>query len=152
LQPTLIIMLQGLRRQSVATGIDASLGNLLWPQPTPESLKAQYIGTDVRDLDGPAVILDLAVLKRNCDLMLNTTEALQLGFRAHIKTHKVSTCSLNRDEFIQPPTPGSGHCIRHSFPRFNGDASIEALGLTAGHACNLGWHFCAEKLVSDVAS
>jgi hypothetical protein len=87
-------MFQALRRESGGTGIDASLGNLLWPQPTPESLKAQYIGTDIRDLDGPAVVLDLAVLKRNCDLMLKTTEALQVQWRAHVKTHKVSPCSI----------------------------------------------------------
>jgi len=61
-----------------------------WPQPDAEKLRAQYVGTDLKDLDGPAAILDLAVMKRNCDFMLKTNEALGVGWRAHVKTHKVS--------------------------------------------------------------
>lgn len=99
-------MLQALRRGSGGHGIDASLGNLIWPQPTIESLKAQYIGTDVRDLDGPAVILDLAVLRRNCDLMLKTTDALKVDWRAHVKTHKVSPArQLRQFDFDPCPRP-----------------------------------------------
>ena len=61
-----------------------------WPQPNAEKLHAQYVGTDIKDLDGPAAILDLAVMKRNCDFMLKTVESLGVGWRAHVKTHKVS--------------------------------------------------------------
>jgi D-serine deaminase-like pyridoxal phosphate-dependent protein len=62
-----------------------------WPQPDADKLRAQYVGTDIKDLDGPAAILDLAVVKRNCDFMLKMLETLGLGWRAHVKTHKVSS-------------------------------------------------------------
>jgi len=64
-----------------------------WPQPDRERLCTQYVGTDIKDLDGPAAILDLAVIKRNCEFMLKTVETLQVGWRAHVKTHKVSPAS-----------------------------------------------------------
>ena len=65
-----------------------------WPQPDGDKLRAQYVGTDIKDLDGPATILDLAIVKRNCKFMLETVEALQVGWRAHVKTHKVSQVPL----------------------------------------------------------
>lgn len=77
-------MLQALRRSSTTGGSVTSLEQ--WPQPASE-LFSQSIGSDIRDLDGPAVILDLAVLKRNCALMLDTTDALHVDWRAHVKTH-----------------------------------------------------------------
>jgi len=77
-------MLQALRRASTTassvTGLEA------WPQPTAESF-SQFLGADARDLDGPAVILDLNVVRRNCALMLETTDTLKVGWRAHVKTH-----------------------------------------------------------------
>jgi len=48
-----------------------------------------FIGLDLRNIDPPAVVLDAAVVRRNCQCMLETAKALGLGFRAHIKTHKV---------------------------------------------------------------
>lgn len=52
------------------------------------SLKAQYQGTKLADLQAPAAILDIAVIRKNCNLMLDTTKKLDVQFRAHIKTHK----------------------------------------------------------------
>ena len=51
----------------------------------------------------PAAVLDRAAVQRNCSNMLAAVEAMQLGWRAHIKTHKVQIaltltcpCSLSK--------------------------------------------------------
>ncbi len=62
------------------------------PLPSQSSLGSQYIGRSISTDEGiptPAVILDRAVLQRNCDAMLRACEALGVGFRAHVKSHKV---------------------------------------------------------------
>lgn len=51
-------------------------------------LKAHYNGTKIADLPTPAAILDAAIVRRNCQLMLDTASKLDISFRAHIKTHK----------------------------------------------------------------
>lgn len=61
----------------------------LYPAPSPSALKLHYIGKQLKDIQAPAAILDAAVIRRNCKLMLDTAEKLQVGFRAHVKTHKV---------------------------------------------------------------
>ncbi|KAK5135061.1 hypothetical protein LTR08_005721 [Meristemomyces frigidus] len=63
---------------------------LLYPTPTPSALKLHYINTPLSALPAPAAILDLAIIRRNCALMLTTTHTLGLGFRAHVKTHKTT--------------------------------------------------------------
>ena len=47
------------------------------------------MGKSLHDVGTPAVVLDLAKIEANCNLMLETVEKLGLGWRAHIKTHKV---------------------------------------------------------------
>lgn len=59
----------------------------LYPNPS-EDVKHLFLGKDIRELEGPAAIVDRAVVKRNCDAMLKTVKELGLGFRAHVKTHK----------------------------------------------------------------
>ena len=51
--------------------------------------KRSPLGRDVHDLDSPVAILDLSALKRNCNRMLESVKALEVRFRAHVKTHKV---------------------------------------------------------------
>ena len=60
-----------------------------YPLPTPSSLQLQYVGKKVFDLPTPAAIIDRAVVKRNCDAMLEVCSKLGVGFRAHVKSHKV---------------------------------------------------------------
>lgn len=70
--------------------MDSLTGPVQWP-PSPELLlKASLIGKDLREIETPAAVLDVAVLRKNCALMLKTVDTLQVGFRAHVKTHKVS--------------------------------------------------------------
>ena len=58
---------------------------------------------DIPELDGPAAIVDVAIVRRNCELMLSCTEALGVGFRAHVKTHK--TVEVTRFQVGEAPNP-----------------------------------------------
>lgn len=57
--------------------------------PSKAALQLQYVGKNLREIPTPAAVLDLAPIRRNCKAMLEATKALGLGFRAHVKTHKV---------------------------------------------------------------
>jgi D-serine deaminase-like pyridoxal phosphate-dependent protein len=59
-----------------------------FPSPLP-ALHKQFLHQKLPNLPTPAVFLDRAVVKRNCDVMLQVCEDLGLGFRAHVKSHKV---------------------------------------------------------------
>jgi D-serine deaminase-like pyridoxal phosphate-dependent protein len=52
------------------------------------SLKTQYVGKKVEDLPTPSVLLDRALIRRNCTAMLQVCKKLAVGFRAHVKSHK----------------------------------------------------------------
>jgi D-serine deaminase-like pyridoxal phosphate-dependent protein len=60
-----------------------------YPLPSQASLANQYIGQKLSDLPTPAVVLDRAIITKNCDAMLNVCKELGVGFRAHVKSHKV---------------------------------------------------------------
>ncbi|KAE9964116.1 hypothetical protein BLS_008638 [Venturia inaequalis] len=64
--------------------------SLLYQIPSSAALKAQYVGQKLKDIQAPAAIIDLAVVKKNCNLMLEAAESLKVQFRAHVKTHKTS--------------------------------------------------------------
>ena len=57
-----------------------------------EKLLPLFVGKDLLEIPTPAAILDLAILKQNCEDMLNAIASFSkdIGFRAHIKTHKTS--------------------------------------------------------------
>jgi hypothetical protein len=59
-----------------------------YPLPTRATLLSQYAGKKLEDLPTPAVVLDRAIIRRNCDAMLNICAELKVGFRAHVKSHK----------------------------------------------------------------
>lgn len=48
------------------------------------------MGKTLRDVPTPSIILDLAKLEVNCQRMMDAAEKNGIGWRAHIKTHKVS--------------------------------------------------------------
>jgi len=62
---------------------------LLYPSPSEAALKLHFLGETIKDVPAPAAIIDLAVVNRNCRLMLETAYQLGVAFRAHVKTHKV---------------------------------------------------------------
>ncbi|KAI0020762.1 putative serine dehydratase domain-containing protein [Xylariomycetidae sp. FL0641] len=57
-------------------------------QLSKELLRTQYVGKTLNQVVTPAVVLDLAKVEANCNLMLEAAQRLQLSWRAHIKTHK----------------------------------------------------------------
>ncbi|KAL9089579.1 MAG: hypothetical protein Q9159_002457 [Coniocarpon cinnabarinum] len=62
----------------------------LYPVPSQELLRSIFVDRDVRDIEGPAPLLDKAVVRKNCHAMLETAKRLGIGFRAHVKTHKTT--------------------------------------------------------------
>lgn len=58
--------------------------------PSTKELRQFYVGTSIDDVPKPALVLDVAKARRHCKSMLDAAKALGVGFRAHVKTHKVS--------------------------------------------------------------
>ncbi|KAJ5332515.1 uncharacterized protein N7506_006298 [Penicillium brevicompactum] len=56
--------------------------------PSQNDLRQFYIGKDVGDVPKPAAVLDVGLIRRHCGTMLDTINKLNVGFRAHIKSHK----------------------------------------------------------------
>lgn len=65
------------------------------PMADGEQLKQFYIGRDIANVPKPAVVLDVNIIKRNCTTMLQAMKALNVGFRAHVKTHKVTLICIS---------------------------------------------------------
>jgi hypothetical protein len=61
----------------------------LLPSASDTALKHHFLGRQLKDVQAPAVVIDAAVVRRNCKMMLDTAKELGVGFRAHVKTHKV---------------------------------------------------------------
>ncbi|KAI1809428.1 putative serine dehydratase domain-containing protein [Poronia punctata] len=57
-------------------------------QSPKDLLRARFVGKTLQQVPTPAVVLDLAKVENNCNLMLRAAERQQLNWRAHIKTHK----------------------------------------------------------------
>jgi len=74
----------------MAVPLDLSAVNqTLYPAPSKEILTSLFVNQPLSALPTPGAVLDLAIVKRNCDRMLKTCEALGLSFRGHVKSHKV---------------------------------------------------------------
>jgi len=65
----------------------------LYPLPSKDVLYEKYVGKSLKDVETPAAIIDLSIVKRNCQKMLDAVNELGFGWRAHIKTHKVGSIS-----------------------------------------------------------
>ncbi|KAI0444902.1 putative serine dehydratase domain-containing protein [Xylaria telfairii] len=63
-------------------------------QLSKDLLRGQFVGKTLHQVPTPAVVLDLAKVEANCNLMLEAAQRLHLNWRAHIKTHK--TAELTR--------------------------------------------------------
>lgn len=57
--------------------------------PAVDELRKFYVGKTINNVPKPAVVVDVAKAKRHCQSMLDAAKALGVGFRAHVKTHKV---------------------------------------------------------------
>lgn len=58
--------------------------------PSKEALQERLVGKTLYEVPTPSIVLDLAKLKVNCHRMMDAAEKNGIGWRAHIKTHKVS--------------------------------------------------------------
>lgn len=76
---------------------DAPFSSQSYPIPSQAMLHEMFLGKQVAHIPTPAVVLDLAVVERNCTQMLETCKALEVDFRPHVKTHKVRLL-LRNDE------------------------------------------------------
>ncbi|KAI1150132.1 putative serine dehydratase domain-containing protein [Nemania diffusa] len=63
-------------------------------QQSKDLLRARFVGKTLHQVPTPVVVLDLAKVEANCNLMLEAAQRLHLSWRAHIKTHK--TAELTR--------------------------------------------------------
>ncbi|KAK4553403.1 hypothetical protein LTR86_009460 [Recurvomyces mirabilis] len=80
-----------------------AIAPFLYPSANEAALKLQYVGQTLQNVQAPAAVLDLAVIKRNCRLMLEAVDALGVDFRAHVKTHK--TTQLTKLQVGDAPRP-----------------------------------------------
>ncbi|EEP78757.1 predicted protein [Uncinocarpus reesii 1704] len=65
-------------------------GVKFYPNASPNDLQTQYVGRFLQDIDGPAAIIDVAVARQNCQIMLDAADKLGVLFRSHVKTHKTT--------------------------------------------------------------
>jgi D-serine deaminase-like pyridoxal phosphate-dependent protein len=83
-----------------------------------EQLRARYVGKTLHEVPTPSCVLDLAKLDVNCKQMVDAVQRLGLGWRPHIKTHKV--CPRLDARPIGPSllssrlTSGTLHSIEHA--------------------------------------
>jgi hypothetical protein len=69
--------------------VEALTAPSLYPSPSVAALQLHFVGQKLDVAQTPAAVIDAAVVRRNCQLMLDAAEQLGVGFRAHVKTHKV---------------------------------------------------------------
>lgn len=69
-------------------------------QLSKDLLRARFVGKTLHNVPTPAAVLDLAKVEANCNQMLRTARRLNLNWRAHIKTHKVSQPEIHTHKHI----------------------------------------------------
>lgn len=52
-------------------------------------LKDRLVGKTLHEVPTPSIVLDVAKLELNCQRMRDAADKNGIGWRAHIKTHKV---------------------------------------------------------------
>lgn len=63
---------------------------VFFPTSPKEALVKEFVGRSIRDVPTPAAVMNVAAARRNCERMLEAVQKLELGWRAHVKTHKVN--------------------------------------------------------------
>lgn len=66
-------------RAAIASAREAELAHL----------RQQYTGRNISELPTPSLVLDKRIVASHCQQMLEACRGLGVGFRAHVKTHKV---------------------------------------------------------------
>lgn len=86
-----------------ATTLESARMAQFYPLPDRQELLKAFTGVFVGDLPTPAAVVDRTLMGRNCDAMLHVCKELGVGFRAHVKSHKVC-CASNILSFPFPFT------------------------------------------------
>lgn len=68
--------------------------NNMTSSSTVSALKGRLVGKTLHEVPTPSIVLDLAKLEVNCQRMMDAAEKNGIGWRAHIKTHKVDQAVL----------------------------------------------------------
>ncbi|PHH70550.1 hypothetical protein CDD82_7047 [Ophiocordyceps australis] len=68
--------------------------NALFPYASKATLAHMLCGKSLAEVPTPAAVINVAAARRNCERMLEACDELDLGWRAHVKTHK--TAELTR--------------------------------------------------------
>lgn len=58
------------------------------------ALQERFVGKTLHEVPTPSIVLDIAKLEVNCQRMIDAADKNGIGWRAHIKTHKVSLLCL----------------------------------------------------------
>ena len=84
-----------LERAEITTSASMDVHSF-YPMPSQANLDKAFVGKFLHDLliPLPAAVLDISMIRKNCRDMLDAVSALNVSFRAHVKTHK--TTSLAR--------------------------------------------------------
>ncbi|KAL9072948.1 MAG: hypothetical protein Q9157_004920 [Trypethelium eluteriae] len=90
----------------------------LYPNTTEAAVKQQFIGCHLKDINPPAAVIDAAVVRRNCGTMLEAVKHLDIGFRAHVKTHKVGRSKGVFDRKDLNELEANGATRPHKSPSF----------------------------------
>lgn len=67
---------------------------IFYPTSPKEALVKEFVGKSIADVPTPAAVMNVAAARRNCERMLEAAKKLDLGWRAHVKTHKVRNLSI----------------------------------------------------------
>ncbi|KAL8840751.1 MAG: hypothetical protein Q9170_001189 [Blastenia crenularia] len=65
-----------------------SIHQNLYPTPARTEILENYLGKKLQDVSTPTAVVDRAIVRRNCEQMLQACRALGCSFRPHVKTHK----------------------------------------------------------------
>ncbi|PHH64499.1 hypothetical protein CDD81_4574 [Ophiocordyceps australis] len=71
-----------------------SCDQVLFPSASKATLAHMLCGKSLGEVATPAAVMNVAAARRNCARMLEACDELDLGWRAHVKTHK--TAELTR--------------------------------------------------------
>ncbi|KAE8446560.1 hypothetical protein EG329_011892 [Mollisiaceae sp. DMI_Dod_QoI] len=62
----------------------------IWPLRTKASLVEQFVGQSLHEVPLPAAVIDIAVIKRNCKIMLDAVEELGFDFLPAVSSHRTT--------------------------------------------------------------
>lgn len=69
--------------------------------PSKENLVKKYVGKKLHEVRTPRMVVDRAIVKRNCERLSAISAKSGKRIRIHIKTHKVTVCMSSKVKKIE---------------------------------------------------